>query len=37
MKPKLIFYLALALLGGLWIALVTNGRFEDWLLEKEPW
>ena len=34
MKPKLIFYLALVLLGGLWIALVTNGRFEDWLLEK---
>jgi len=34
MKPKLIFYIALALLGGLWIALVTNGRFEGWLLEK---
>ena len=34
MKPKIIFYLALALIGGLWILVLTNGRFTNWLLER---
>jgi hypothetical protein len=34
MKPKIIFYLAFTLIGGLWILVITNGRFTNWLLER---
>lgn len=34
MKPKLILILALVLFAGLWIVLITNGRFGDWLYKK---
>jgi hypothetical protein len=35
MKPKILFYLVLALGGGLWIAFISSARFSNWLFERQ--
>jgi len=35
MKPKLIFYLALVLFGGLWIIFISSAKFSNWALERK--
>ena len=36
MKSRIIIYGALLLVGSAWIAILANGRFASWLLEKQP-